>query len=63
MFFAVAPHLIEEAQKLAVELVQSGRHTMEIRSTDFYVTVEPGNRPVIHKFEYEGVCCYITMGR
>ena len=63
MFFAVAPHLIVEAQKLAVELVQSGRQAMEIRSTDFYVTVEPANRLVIHEFECEGVNCYITMGK
>jgi len=63
MCFAVAPHLIEEAQKLAVELVRSGLKSMEIGSIDFYVTVEPGNRPVIHVFECEGICCYIAMGR
>ena len=63
MFFAVSPQLIKEAQELAIELVQSGHKKMEIRSTDFYVTVEPENKPVIHKFECEGVSCYITMGR
>ena len=61
--FAVAPHLIEEAQKLAIELVQGGHRALEIRSTDFYVTVEPGNRPVVHEFECEGVRCHITMGK
>lgn len=59
----VAPHIVEEAKLLATELVNSCQQTIEIRSTGLFVTVDPDNKVVIHKFKYENICCYITMGK
>jgi hypothetical protein len=63
MEFGIAPQLIEEARVIAAELVKSDRQTIEIRSTDFFVTVDPGNKVVIHEFKCENISCYITMRR
>jgi len=63
MEFGIAPQLIEEARVLAEELVKSDQKTIEIRSTDFFLTVDPDNKVVIHKFKFENICCYITMGK
>ena len=62
MVFDIAPHILVEAMKLAAEMIQSGLQSMKIRSTGLYVTVEQNSKPVIHRFECQGVRCYITMG-
>lgn len=60
--FEVSKHLIDEAEKLALELLRSGQQSIPIRTTGFYVTVDPDNKTVIHRFECENIYCYITMG-
>jgi hypothetical protein len=60
--FEVSKHLICEAKSLASELVGSGQESLPIRSTGFYVTVNPDKKVVIHRFEHNKVFCYITMG-
>ena len=60
--FEVAKHLIDDAKELATELVKSDQQSIPIRITGFYVTVNPENKTVIHRFECENIFCYITMG-
>lgn len=59
----VASHIIEEARELAAELVKNNSHAKEIRSTGLFVTTNPDKKTVIHIFECENVCCYITLGK
>jgi len=61
--FEVAKHLIDDAKELATELVKSDQQSIPIRTTGFYVTVNPDKKTVIHQFECENINCYITMGK
>lgn len=60
--FGISKHLIDDAKRTALELVKSSQQSIQIKTTGFYVTVNPDNKTVIHKFECENVDCYITMG-